>query len=248
MTFQDVLNRITIDFLQFTLSEQLLIFLIIGLLPKIYSIIYHKKLDDSISSDANTILILFLSMNLMTISLSSYNPTCLDMRHFLFCVPICIVSSANIIYYFSQKLTSAKKRLLTIMLSLMMIPSIKYALNSKTLSYPENKADFIKLIEIAKKEEVIIVSNQVMTNFLRFYSQYSNDEKFKSIDELNNITLDDKFLIATNWYTEFHSNSSLTEICHSLNIELNQMLIVQNLSNQLNTIQLYCTDQALPNQ
>jgi hypothetical protein len=52
------------------------------------------SMDDSFSFWATSALILLLSSNFMSISLTSYSPMCLDPRHYLFLIPVAAIPAA----------------------------------------------------------------------------------------------------------------------------------------------------------
>jgi 4-amino-4-deoxy-L-arabinose transferase-like glycosyltransferase len=60
------------------------------------------RLDDSFSFWITSSIILLLSSNLMTISLTSYSPMCLDPRHYLFLIPVISIPASIIINGFIE--------------------------------------------------------------------------------------------------------------------------------------------------
>ncbi len=61
------------------------------------------KLEDSFSFWITSSFILLLSSNFMSISLTSYSPMCLDIRHYLFMVPVVSISASSVIVNFIER-------------------------------------------------------------------------------------------------------------------------------------------------
>lgn len=99
-----LLKRITIDFFMLMIHQGMItgfIFVLAFLLRR--NTFSYYKLDDSFSFFLISALILFLSSNFMTISISSYSPMCLDPRHYLFLIPVVAVPASLIITGFIKE-------------------------------------------------------------------------------------------------------------------------------------------------
>lgn len=93
-----LLKRITIDFLELLQRDHLLMnFLLI--LPAAFYLLLKRKLElkNQLHFLIISSLILLLSSNFMSISLKAYNPMCLDIRHYLFLIPISASTLAHIL-------------------------------------------------------------------------------------------------------------------------------------------------------
>ncbi len=106
-SFVILFKRITYGFLTLLISSEMVtgfIFVLPFLIRKDVKkfIIY----SDSFSFYMLSAVILLLSSNFMSISLSSYIPLCLDQRHYLFLIPVVSITAANIIneFYIDKKL------------------------------------------------------------------------------------------------------------------------------------------------
>ena len=89
---------------------------------------YYFKLNDSFSFFLVSSIVLFLSSNFMTISLTSYSPMCLDPRHYLFFIPVVSIPAAQIITQFIDE----KKYKLQILIILAIVAVISYYTGGNT--------------------------------------------------------------------------------------------------------------------
>ena len=216
MPISVIVNRITVGFVQLAWNESLLKFLVIAIAAKIY--VYYNvssiKLKKRISFYCTTILILFFSMNFMTISLSSYNPACLDIRHYLFSIPIMSVCVGYILQDLS--LTKRIKMVIIIVAFISVIPTLMHMRYAKSLHFNETKEDIVNIVAELQNENAILISNQVMLNLINFYSKYEFDGKLFSAKEFTQEQCEDNCYIVSNWYTEFHSSTDLDNIKDAL--------------------------------
>ena len=93
-----LVKRITFGFFEMIISQGMgtgFVFIMAYLAEKKSLKIF--RMDDSFSFWVSSSLILLLSSNFMSISLTSYSPMCLDPRHYLFLVPVVSIPSAMII-------------------------------------------------------------------------------------------------------------------------------------------------------
>ncbi len=98
-----LLERISFGFFKMTVYQGLLtgfIFSIVVLLRKGSAGFF--KMNDSFSYFLISSIILLLSSNFMTISMTSYSPMCIDPRHYLFLVPVASISASYIIVRFLE--------------------------------------------------------------------------------------------------------------------------------------------------
>jgi hypothetical protein len=96
--FRELLKRITYGFFNLLISGEMFIgyiFVIAFLIQKKFKRILN--IDNSFSFYLVSAVILILSSNFMSISLTSYSPMCLDPRHYLFLIPIVSIPAAIII-------------------------------------------------------------------------------------------------------------------------------------------------------
>ncbi|MBL4708532.1 MAG: glycosyltransferase family 39 protein [Flavobacteriales bacterium] len=73
--------------------------------------------------------ILFLSSNFMSISLNGYNPMCIDLRHYLWLIPISAIATSLLI----QQISTDKKFLLLVLISLGLLCLNTFLSDSKLL-------------------------------------------------------------------------------------------------------------------
>lgn len=244
MPFDATIDRLTLGFTKLIYREGMLLFLIIGLLPKLGILLQQKaSKNKKLQFHSNTIILWFLSMNFMTISLSAYNPTCLDIRHYLLSVPILCICSASIIQHYIQDQKKSVQRIVICLSTLLLIPSIEHAFVSKSLHFNAIKKE-IKVIANNKEytSEKPIVSNQVLVNFLRYYSGFRKNDAFLSNKEIRRTSIPDSFYIASNWFSEYQSNIKVKDICPDLNLKFEAITIDQELNKDLKWIAFYKLD------
>lgn len=90
-------KRVFIDFFGMIRNEGFALFVIIAILPLF---VHPKRILSGKSKIAFMISIasvLFFSANFMSISLTSYNPMCIDFRHYLFIVPPIAMAASKVI-------------------------------------------------------------------------------------------------------------------------------------------------------
>lgn len=242
MPISETLDRVTSGFLKLIWNESLIIFLVIVFIAKLYAFFYVKstKSKKRINFYSNTVLVLFLSMNFMTISLDSYNPTCLDIRHYLFAVPI---MSVCVGYILKDLGLSKSSKLIVLTLALIcIIPTIKHMYYAKSLNYKDTKDDIIKLITNFQNEDITIVSNQVMINLISFYSLYQYKGKLCTVKNFEDEKCEDNCFLISNWYSEFHSGTDLNQIITELKNGKNRISIYPQVYEGFKGLTLYKID------
>lgn len=125
--FRILLRRISFGFFQSLIRDSMAIGFVL-----ILSILFRKgrpgyfKMNDSFSFFLVSSIILLLSSNFMTISVTSYSPMCLDPRHYLFLLPVVSIPASKII---SQYLGSKAFRY-QILAGLVLLFTVSLFLNS----------------------------------------------------------------------------------------------------------------------
>jgi len=97
-------ERISIGFISLLLHKGMLfgiIFILAYFMQKLSLDILRFNTSFSFFIISSAILI--LSSNFMSISTESYNPMCLDSRHYLFIIPVIAIPASRIIYHFSKR-------------------------------------------------------------------------------------------------------------------------------------------------
>ncbi|MDF1576602.1 MAG: glycosyltransferase family 39 protein [Bacteroidales bacterium] len=95
----------------------------------------YFRLDDSFSFFLVSAVILLLSSNFMSISLSSYSPMCLDPRHYLFLVPVAAIPASRILTAF-LKTKQAGPQILTVLFCMTLISFFLRGDSFRTLYLP----------------------------------------------------------------------------------------------------------------
>lgn len=237
MPFSETLKRLTFDFAKLIWEHSLIVFLAFSVGAKLYAYFGSLPIKNQkqIHWYSNTIIVLFLSMNFMTISLKSYNPTCLDIRHFIFVVPIMAVCSAYILD--ALHLNMKAKRIVLLLSCVLLIPTINQLKYSKSLKYPENKKDLMNLVEVLQSTDQHIISNTVMINLLNHYSSYKLKERLHIPSEFEINDMPKNVWLLSSWYTEYHSSSNLNELIENLGIEKEELIKSNDYSS--NTIEVF---------
>ncbi|MGC9375948.1 MAG: hypothetical protein ACP5DQ_13045, partial [Bacteroidales bacterium] len=122
-SIQILLKRITYEFFELIVYHGMAV----GFIFVLAYLIEKKSLScfrmiDSFSFWITSSIILLLSSNFMTISLTSYSPMCLDPRHYLFLIPVVAIPASIIINDYIE--TKANKRLIIVLTALVAIISV----------------------------------------------------------------------------------------------------------------------------
>lgn len=208
MPMAATVERVTYGFFQLIREESLIVFLLFALGVKACT--YWWKPSGAAQREVNfychTILLLFLSMNFMTISLSTYNPACLDIRHYLFAVPILSVSTGKILQTFRLSRWAKGGILLFALINLQ--PIVAHWQYARSLNYAATKADVQQVVQQFPDSSATIVANQVMINLIDFYRQYQPGAKLLPLAKYNAQTCQDRCFLVSNWYTSFHAGTT----------------------------------------
>lgn len=106
-SIQILIKRILFEFFELIIYQGMaigFIFVLAYLLEK--RSLSCFRLNDSFSFWITSSILLLLSSNFMTISMTSYSPMCLDPRHYLFLIPVISIPSSIIIIDFIEKKTN----------------------------------------------------------------------------------------------------------------------------------------------
>ena len=197
-----IFERLTADFGNFIVSERLYIYLIIMAVIGIYGRVSSQPRKYS-STDLATLVIVLLSMNFMTISLGTYNPFCLDPRHFMMATPILAIASARIVSTVAQPIRIG----ILSFAVLLLYPTIQYNIDSRRLNYPQVKESILMTLDqLEDKKESKLFASQVLINLLDYYSDFEISGRVELINIKHIQTIECGDIVIRNWYGEFHSN------------------------------------------
>lgn len=212
MPWSETWKRITSGFLTFIWEESLAYFLILGIAIRLFAI--GKVKDQDVVRRLNfylgTIIVLFLSMNLMTFSLKAYSPGCLDIRQYLFAIPIMAVCIVEMLGYLNLPRMAWGALILLGLIAF--YPVIKHKQLSKTFHYAEVKADVVEIGQLLKRNDDIILSNRVMNNLIDYYSTFELTDRLYAPEDFDYTECKDNCYLLTNWYTEYFSRLTVPEI------------------------------------
>lgn len=239
MPIAAVWQRVTIDFIWFSYKSGLLFIFVFSALIRAYAAwkLRGKGLLREIHFYFMTILVLCLSIQFMTISINSYNPGCLDMRHYLFAVPIMAVSAVQMLARI--ELSGFKKGVVILVLLLSTVPSVKHAIYSKSLNYREVKEDIQLILQQPEFQTSVFISNKVMVNLLDYYSGFEHSGRFIDYQEIDPSLCIDQCYVIINWYSSFHSNSDIDQIKAELNTRGLKLEVETDFISGLKTISTY---------
>ena len=98
-------RRISTDFFELMQRDHLLINFLLMLPTTLFLILKKKfKLDQKTHFMILSSIVLLISSNFMSISLKAYNPMCLDIRHYLYLIPISAITLSMVLNtYLSEK-------------------------------------------------------------------------------------------------------------------------------------------------
>ena len=199
-----IIKRLTTDFTSFLIKERFYIYLVvIAIIVFFHKITQHTRELNRI--DLLTVIIVFLSMNFMTISFSDYNPFCLDPRHFMMAIPILAISIGRLA---STAVKPLKIGLLSLVI-LFLYNTVQYSMDSRKLSYPQVRESIqMTLDQIDDLDRTRVFASQVMINLMEYYSHFELGDRIEliNIEQIGSIECGE--MVIRNWYGEFHSNLS----------------------------------------
>lgn len=216
MPISHTIERLTSGFFTMIWNESLIIFLIMAILARIISAytVDIEKNQRSIRFHTNTIFVLFLSMNFMTFSLTSYNPGCLDIRHYIFCVPIMSASIGYVLI--ALDLPLRWQVLVALGLVICLKPTYDLMVYSKSLRYSDTKHDIQAIVQSLKDDDRVYVASPVMCNLIDYYNAFDDDERTMMTRDYAELGCSGDCYLLSNWYSEFHSKTNLDGIKRDL--------------------------------
>nr|WP_256534353.1 glycosyltransferase family 39 protein [Lewinella sp. JB7] len=166
-----------------------------------------------------TVIVSLLAINFMTISLTSYNPVCLDPRHILLFSPIlavCTVRSLEFIFRRNRINTgSVSFRIgLGLLIVALLWTSVEQALYGRTLGYAAVKDAYRELID-GTAGETVYYGSEVTKNLGRYFSAFETDggtPRFRNVEDLpgclDDQTSDVPIRLLQSWYGNWHAGLS----------------------------------------
>jgi hypothetical protein len=238
MPIAETWGRLTTGFASLVWQEGLLKFFMLAIGGMAYA--RWRRVDSTVYCEVKyyvtTIVVLFLSMNFMTISLSGYNPTCLDIRHFLFAVPIMAACVGRLVVILD--LPATVRYLLIAFLVLSLLPTIKHMSYAKSLNYSTTKTDIVELT--TQHEAATIVSNAVMINLIDFYSDFDRPgSQLLKVDDLTPGACDQGCYLVTDWYTNYHAGTDPVAMVSDLSEMGYQVIKADDLSSRFTGVEVY---------
>ncbi|WP_420460063.1 ArnT family glycosyltransferase [Neolewinella sp.] len=173
-----------------------------------------------------TTLLSLASINFMTISLTSYNPVCLDPRHILLFSPILSVCSvltlAAILRVFGWRTDTWGFRIAAVVASaLLLYPTLRQVRYGTTVGYERVKLAYTELIE-GTPRPVVLYGSEVSTNLGHYYTRFAGDTGgiyFRNLDALPDCptgSSDTTRYLLQSWYADWHAGLSRDAITRSV--------------------------------
>ena len=173
-----------------------------------------------------TTLLSLASINFMTISLTSYNPVCLDPRHILLFSPIMSVCSvltlAAILRVFGWRADTWWFRLAAVVVSgLLLYPTFQQVRYGTALGYGSIKAAYTEVIAVTPRP-VVIYGSEVTKNLGRYYTDFTGEEGgiyFRNLNALSDCPIggsDTTRYLLQSWYADWHAGLSQDAITRSV--------------------------------
>ena len=217
----ELVNRLTTGFYGLIQDAGMLphlVFAVIGLAV----ISYGGRAHRSALLYPLTTIVSLLSVNFMTISLTSYNPVCLDPRHILLFSPIMSVCSvltlATILRVLGWRTDTWGFRVVAVVASaLLLYPTLRQVRYGTTLGYENIKASYTELITVTPRP-VVIYGSEVTKNLGRYYTNFTGEEGaiyFRNLNALPDCPVggsDTTRYLLQSWYTDWHAGVSRSEI------------------------------------
>lgn len=224
MPFEETIARWTIGFFSLLVDEWLWIYLLFAIGIKVFLFINKGNISDkrALHHYANTIIILIASLNFMTISLTSYSPACLDMRHFIFAIPIVVYSTIQILS--GLLLKTAYKVLVSLILILLCIPSIQHGLYGRSMHYPRLRSELYQLADqYLNTKKVKIIADPVMVHLLDYYSGFNYTDRLINVKKWQPGACISDCLLVNSWFTNYHAHMDQSIILKKLNTSEDQL-------------------------
>lgn len=231
-------HRLTTGFATLMWEEGLAKFLVVAIAALTYARYMRVEADvyRPLKFYAATIIVLFLSMNFMTISLTAYNPTCLDTRHFLFAVPIMVACAGSILESF--RLGNLVRAVIVAFLICLLVPSVKHMMYAKSLNYTTTKADVMTLSD--RLDDKVIVTNPVMVNLLGFYHGFDETKNpLLTVDQVTPTSCDQGCYLVANWYTDYHAGKNVAAMINALSTKGYTAVEDKEMSAKFKSISVY---------
>ncbi len=232
MGWEVMIQRLSIDFINFILDTKVFIYLVISILCSIF--FYFKDHLRETVFYMITIVILFLSINFSSISLSAYNPLCLDARHILFITPICSVCCTFMLIHVNKNITS--NILTSFLLGALLLgsayfvyPTYKQARASVKMEYKGVKKE-LQLLSETFEERTSIYAAPSLCNLLKYYNGFQLSDKIhltpikSSGKTLINKT--DNNVLLRNWYCDWamqYNDNNYNQFKSDNSIEFQQL-------------------------
>lgn len=165
-----------------------------------------------------TALVVFLSMNFMTISFNSYNPVCTDPRHVLPYTPLIALCSAMSLFHLSGLLKLRGKQWLLNVAAVvigvaLLLPAYRFALYSQTLQFDKVRGRFETVLPSLPPPAVVYGTRvtHMLAPYLINFRQEEMGLRFERLDAMvpcpAGASDTTRYLVKT-WYTEWHSERS----------------------------------------
>jgi len=206
-------DRLTNGFYHFLTSEMLIVpalFVLVGILL----LVTNRIERSSIWKEVILGLTCLLSINFMTISITSYSPVCLDPRHILLLTPLLAITGARVVQKWAIKEQSNLPMMVAIIAVLLTYYSQVRPFESRIkLDYPSIKED-LRILGTDPQPTANLYGTQMLINITDYYNGFDSIcmSYIKNIEQLDQAPKNEPVYLIRNFYTEFLGKLSEREI------------------------------------
>ncbi|WP_198664757.1 hypothetical protein [Lewinella sp. IMCC34191] len=216
-----LIERLTTGYWAMLVDSRMVVHLVIAILFLTYLLIRRRLRSREAILPVIAIMV-FLSINFMTISFNSYNPVCTDPRHIMLFGPILSLCSALSVASVVESFGLHKKSpwfemgVISICIALL-YPAYQIATYSKTLEYDKVKARYEAALP-RLQGPAVVYGTRVTRMISPYILGFKHEEQkltfvdFRDLPPCNAISTDTTRYILQTWYADWHSKVGSTEI------------------------------------
>lgn len=217
LPWEHLVERLTTGYWSLLRDARLLPHLWVAVGGMLWFTVSRTKGDRTLRFFPATALLCFGAMNFMTISLTSYNPICLDARHILLFSPILAVCSVDtLVTILRQSGVPTDRWWFTLAVAVAALiflkPAHDLAVYARSLNYVDVRAALRTTLATLPRPATVYGS-RVTINYGRYYTGFTDTGlRFVPLDSLpacreRPSTDPPDFLLRT-WYTDWHARAS----------------------------------------
>ncbi len=207
LPLEHLVERLTTGFWDLITSHWLvvhfLLLLVLSLIVALRSAVNRRLFWLSAAASA----ICLASMNFMTISLSSYNPVCLDIRHVLLFTPILSLASIRMVYAGLGDVPGLNVAVASCSL-LLLYPTVELTRYERTLEYPAVREALAAML-VASPSNAIFYGSSVFERYAKYLHADGSAplrvaRLITHLPACKDMASDSSYFIVDNWYMNWH--------------------------------------------